>query len=76
MNLLDYHPSIFHDYHCPILRNSSPPVRYTPVQSGWAPSPSEVPSRTGYPVRLGPSPPVMTGTGASLPPVSLRREYC
>ena len=27
--------SIFHDYHCPILRNSFPPVRYAPVQSDW-----------------------------------------
>ena len=70
MNFLDYHPSIFHDYHCPILRNSFPPVRYAPVpvmtgglgtSHDWSPSPSEVPSRTeylrrtGYPVRLGPS---------------------
>ena len=37
MNFLDYHPSIFHDYHCPILRNSFPPVRYAPVQSDWVP---------------------------------------
>ena len=29
--------SIFHDYHCPILRNSFPPVRYAPVQSDWVP---------------------------------------
>ena len=40
--------SIFHDYHCPILRNSFSPVRYAPVQSDWSPSPSEVPSPTGY----------------------------
>ena len=26
MILLEYDPSIFHDYHCPILRNSFPPV--------------------------------------------------
>ena len=37
MNLLDYHPSIFHDYHCSILRNSFPPVRYAPVHSDWVP---------------------------------------
>ena len=35
MNLLEYHPSIFHDYYCSILRNSFPPVRYAPVQSDW-----------------------------------------
>ena len=29
--------SIFHDYHCPILRNSFPPVRYAPVQFDWVP---------------------------------------
>ena len=29
--------SIFHDYHCRILRNSFPPVRYAPVQSDWVP---------------------------------------
>ena len=45
--------SIFHDYHCPILRNSFPPVRYAPVQSDWSPSPSEVPSPTGYLKRAG-----------------------
>ena len=55
--------SIFHDYHCPILRNSFPPVSYAPVQSDWSPSLSEVPS-----------PPVMSGSGACLPALSLRRE--
>ena len=37
MNLLDYHPSMFHDYHCPIVRNSFPPLSYAPVQSDWVP---------------------------------------
>ena len=45
--------SIFHDYHCPILRNSFPPVSYAPVQSDWSPSPSEVPSLTGCLRRTG-----------------------
>ena len=60
MNLLDYHPSIFHDYHCPILRKSFPPLSYAPVQSDWSPSPSEVPSPTEYIRRTGW--PVMTST--------------
>ena len=42
------------------IQQSSP----TGYQPDWSPSLSEVPS-----------PPVMSGTGASLPPVSLRREY-
>ena len=39
--------SIFHDYHCPILRNSFPPVRYAPVQSDWVPQKDWVLSQTG-----------------------------
>ena len=51
--------SMFHDYHCPILRNSFPPVRYAPVQSDWVPvrlvtqSFWGTPSPTGYLKRTG-----------------------
>ena len=41
--------SIFHDYHCSVLRNSFPPVRYAPVQSDW------VPQKDWDPVGLGTS---------------------
>ena len=37
------------------------------IQHHFSPSRTGYLRRTGYPVRLGPSPPVMTGIGASLP---------
>ena len=68
--------SIFHDYHCPILRNSFPPAGYAPVQSDWVPvrlvtQSDWVPQKDWNPVGLGTSEglrpsrtgwPVMTGT--------------
>ena len=42
------------------------------IQHHFSPSRTGYLRRTGYPVRLGPSPPVMTGTGASLPPTFQR----
>ena len=50
-------------------------LRRTGTQSDWVPQKDWDPVGLGTSEGLGPSPPVMTGTGASLPPVSLRREY-